>query len=62
MGVAVGVRGGVNRVAVGCLTHVHFGHWACCTTLATAVAAKIAVATVAERRQVGRDSLHCTTR
>ena len=36
--------------------------WACCTTLATAVAAKIAVATVAERRQVGRDSLHCTTR
>ena len=37
-------------------------HWACCTTLATAVAAKIAVATVAERRQVGRDSLHCTTR
>ena len=36
--------------------------WACCTTLATAVAAKIAVPRRSRNGEMGRDSLHCTTR
>ena len=37
-------------------------YWACCTTLATAVAAKIAVPRRSRNGEMGRDSLHCTTR